>query len=97
MQGNTNKHIDISRKTTDSYRIEKSYPTLMGSIQNQFIPKLFADGNLESGLINRFLFTSKLTSNNILSITKIAVATLKRYSASFLKLLNYRIDIETAS
>jgi hypothetical protein len=30
LQGNTNKHIDISRKTTDSYRIEKSYPTLMG-------------------------------------------------------------------
>jgi hypothetical protein len=49
--GNTNKHIDISRKTTDSYRIEKSYPTLMGSIQTQFIPKLFADGNLESGLM----------------------------------------------
>jgi hypothetical protein len=46
LQGNTNKHIDISRKTTDSYRIEKSYPTLMGSIQTQFIPKLFADGNL---------------------------------------------------
>lgn len=97
LQGNTNKHIDISRKTTDSYRIEKSYPTLMGSIQNQFIPKLFADGNLESGLIDRFLFTSKLTSNNILSITKIADATLKRYSDSLLKLLNYRIDIETAS
>jgi hypothetical protein len=97
LQGNTNKHIDISRKTTDSYRIEKSYPTLMGSIQNQFIPKLFADGNLESGLIDRFLFTSKLTSNNILSITKIADATLKRYSESLLKLLNYRIDIETAS
>jgi hypothetical protein len=29
----------------------------MGSIQTQFIPKLFADGNLESGLIDRFLFT----------------------------------------
>lgn len=97
LQGNTNKHIDISRKTTDSYRIEKSYPTLMGSIQNQFIPKLFADGNLESGLIDRFLFASKLTSNNILSSTKIADATLKRYSESLLKLLNYRIDIETAS
>jgi hypothetical protein len=36
LQGNTNKHIDISRKTTDSYRIEKSYPTLMGSIQGHF-------------------------------------------------------------
>jgi hypothetical protein len=37
LQGNTNKHIDISRKTTDSYRIEKSYPTLMGP----FKPSLF--------------------------------------------------------
>jgi hypothetical protein len=97
LQGNTNKHIDISRKTTDSYRIEKSYPTLMGSIQTQFIPKLFADGNLESGLIDRFLFTSKLTSNDTLSTIKIADATLGRYSSSLLKLLNYRLDIETTS
>jgi hypothetical protein len=97
LQGNTNKHIDISRKTTDSYRIEKSYPTLMGSIQTQFIPKLFADGNLESGLIDRFLFTSKLTSNDTLSTIKIADATLERYSSSLLKLLNYRLDIETTS
>jgi hypothetical protein len=97
LQGNTNKHIDISRKTTDSYRIEKSYPTLMGSIQTQFIPKLFADGNLESGLIDRFLFASKLTSNETLSAFKIADATLERYSSSLLKLLNYRLDIETTS
>jgi hypothetical protein len=97
LQGNTNKHIDISRKTTDSYRIKKSYPTLMGSIQTQFIPKLFADGNLESGLIDRFLFASKLTSNETLSAFKIADATLERYSSSLLKLLNYRLDIETTS
>jgi hypothetical protein len=97
LQGNTNKHIDISRKTTDSYRIEKSYPTLMGSIQNQFIPKLFADGNLESGLIDRIQFTTKLTSNNILSNTKIADVTLDRYSESLLKLLKYRTDIETTT
>jgi hypothetical protein len=96
LQGNTNKHIDISRKTTDSYRIEKSYPTLLGSIQNQFIPTLFADGNLESGLIDRFLFTTKLTYNNTLSLHKVADVTLGRYSESLLKLLNYRIDIETA-
>jgi hypothetical protein len=67
----------------------------MGSIQTQFIPKLFADGNLESGLIDRFLFTSKLTSNDTLSTIKIA-ATLG-YSSSLLKLLNYRLDIETTS
>ena len=70
LQGNTNKHIDISRKTTESFRIEKSYPTLLGSIQSQFVPKLFADGNLESGLIDRILFTNKLTMNNQLSINE---------------------------
>lgn len=94
LQGNTNKHIDVSRKTTDSYRIEKSYPTLMGSIQNQFIPKLFADGNLESGLIDRFLFTNKLTNNNTLSRQKISEITISNYEVSLLNLLKYRNDIE---
>lgn len=94
LQGNTNKHIDVSRKTTDSYRIEKSYPTLMGSIQNQFIPKLFADGNLESGLIDRFLFTNKLTNNNTLSKQNISETTISNYTKSLLNLLKYRIDIE---
>lgn len=97
LQGNTNKHIDISRKTVDSFRIEKSYPTLMGSIQSQFIPKLFADGNLESGLIDRIFFTTKLTNNNNLSIHKISDAALENYSDSLLKLLSYRNDIETSS
>jgi hypothetical protein len=46
-------------------------------------------------LIDRFLFTSKLTSNDTLSTIKIADATLERYSSS-LKLLN-RLDIETTS
>lgn len=97
LQGNTNKHIDISRKTTISYRIELSYPTLMGSIQNQFIPKLFADGNLESGLIDRLLFTTKLTSNDKLSPDKIAKATMDRYSFSLLNVLSYRNEIEDNS
>jgi hypothetical protein len=52
-------------------------PTQPYEVQTQFIPKLFADGNLESGLIDRFLFTSKLTSNDKLSTIKIADATLE--------------------
>ena len=94
LQGNTNKHIDISRKTTESFRIEKSYPTLLGSIQNQFIPKLFADGNLESGLIDRILFTTKLTMNNQLSINDISNEVSENYSKSLINLLNYRTEIE---
>ncbi|MEC4048681.1 DUF3987 domain-containing protein [Flavobacterium sp. SUN046] len=94
LQGNTNKHIDISRKTTESFRIEKSYPTLLGSIQNQFVPKLFADGNLESGLIDRILFTNKLTMNNQLSINDISTEVTENYSKSLINLLNYRTEIE---
>lgn len=94
LQGNTNKHIDISRKTTESFRIEKSYPTLLGSIQNQFVPKLFADGNLESGLIDRILFTNKLTMNTQLSIKDISNEVYENYSSSLLNLLHYRTEIE---
>jgi hypothetical protein len=94
LQGNTNKHIDISRKTTESFRIEKSYPTLLGSIQSQFVPKLFADGNLESGLIDRILFTNKLTMNNQLSINNISNEVAENYSKSLINLLNYRTEIE---
>lgn len=94
LQGNTNKHIDISRKTTESFRIEKSYPTLLGSIQSQFVPKLFADGNLESGLIDRILFTNKLTMNNQLSINDISNEVAENYSKSLINLLNYRTEIE---
>ncbi|NHM02531.1 DUF3987 domain-containing protein [Flavobacterium difficile] len=94
LQGNTNKYIDISRKTTESFRIEKSYPTLLGSIQNQFVPKLFADGNLESGLIDRILFTNKLTMNNQLSIDDISIVVSENYSKSLINLLNYRTEIE---
>jgi hypothetical protein len=94
LQGNTNKYIDISRKTTESFRIEKSYPTLLGSIQNQFVPKLFADGNLESGLIDRILFTNKLTMNNQLSIDDISSVVSENYSKSLINLLNYRTEIE---
>ena len=94
LQGNTNKHIDISRKTTESFRIEKSYPTLLGSIQSQFVPKLFADGNLESGLIDRILFTNKLTMNNQLSINDISIEVSENYSKSLINLLSYRTEIE---
>ncbi|GAA4762891.1 hypothetical protein GCM10023230_10370 [Flavobacterium hankyongi] len=94
LQGNTNKHIDISRKTTESFRIEKSYPTLLGSIQHQFVPKLFADGNLESGLIDRILFTNKLTVNHQLSRNDISTEVYENYSKSLLNLLYYRTEIE---
>lgn len=94
LQGYTNQHIDISRKTTDSYRMELSYPTLLGSIQTQLVPKLFANGNLESGLIDRILFTSRLTTNNKLSKSAIPEVILIDYKNSLKNLLHYRKFIE---
>lgn len=94
LQGNTNKHVDVSRRTTDSYRIEKSYPTLLGSIQYQFIPKMFANGNLESGLIDRLLFTYKLTSNKKISKEIFPSSIVENYSVLLTNLFSYRRSIE---
>lgn len=93
LQGNTNKHIDIARKTTDSFRINKSYPTMIGTLQNEFVPKLFADGNLESGLIDRLLFTTKLTSNTKLSKFSISKDALANYAKSLMNLNKSSISI----
>lgn len=96
LQGYTNQHIDISRKTTDSYRISDSYPTLLGGIQTQFISNMFANGNLESGFIDRVLFTTPLTHNNKLSKTVLSDEIINNYNISIENLLNYRRSIEEA-
>lgn len=94
LQGNTNQHIDIGRKTTESYRLKKSCPSLLGSLQTQFINKLFADGNLESGFIDRILYTTKLTNNNKLSRNKVSNEVLINYNKALNNLLKYRRAIE---
>lgn len=92
LQGNTNKHIDISRKTMESFRLDKSYPVLLGSIQTEFLPKIFGGGNLESGLVDRILFTDKLTHNIILSGKSIDRVVLKTYKDNLLRVLDHRKD-----
>ena len=94
LQGNTNKFVDIVRKTTESFRLSKSYPVLIGSIQQEFIPKIFAGGNLESGLTDRLLFTPKLTHNSKLSRFPIGQDCLKRYSDNLLRMMEYRKSVE---
>ncbi|WP_028871413.1 DUF3987 domain-containing protein [Psychroserpens burtonensis] len=94
LQGFTNSEIDIRRKTTDSFRLKKSYPTLLGSIQHQFIPKLFANGNLESGFIDRILFVVNLTKNNKITKKVFPKSTTENYSALLKNLLDYRSSIE---
>lgn len=94
LSGFNNKFIDISRRSTDNFRMEKTYPTLLGSIQNEFVSRLFGNGNLESGLIDRILFVPKLTSNSKLSKSKIDQNTINSYNKLVNNLLEYRFDIE---
>ncbi|MDO7173454.1 DUF3987 domain-containing protein [Mariniflexile sp. AS56] len=94
LQGYTNQHIDISRKTTDSYRINTSCPSLLGSIQHQFIPKMLANGNLESGLIDRWLFANKLTGNTEFSKEIMPSSMAANYNYLLLNLYKYRKSVE---
>jgi len=95
LEGYTNGHVDISRKTTKSFRIKETYPTLLGGLQHQFVPKLFANGNLESGFIDRQIFTPKLTANNKLSRGHTPFNTIDNYNASILNILAYKRQSES--
>tara|TARA_R110002072_G_scaffold37715_18_gene109964 strand:- start:5038 stop:6342 length:1305 start_codon:yes stop_codon:yes gene_type:complete len=94
LQGYTNCYVDVGRKTTQSFRIKETYPTLLGGIQNEFITKLFANGNLESGFVDRQLFTPKLTENNKLIRGKISENVLKDYSNAVANILEYKKQSE---
>lgn len=94
LQGNTNKHVDILRKTTESFRLTKSYPTLLGSIQEQFIPKIFSGGNEESGLTDRLCYSLKLTHNSTLSKHRIRLDCLRTYSDNLLRIMEHRLTVE---
>lgn len=96
LEGYTNGHVDISRKTTESFRIKETYPTLLGSFQYQFVPKLFANGNLKSGFIDRLLFTAKLTKNNILSRGQVPINIYKRSILNIIAYKKQREDIIVA-
>lgn len=94
IEGYNNSTIDILRQTTRSFRINESYPTLLGSIQEQFLPTLFGSGNLESGFIDRILFTTKLTENNILSKESIPFSVIADYENLLTNVYNSRKSIE---
>jgi len=94
LEGYTNGHIDIARKTTDSFRIEETYPTLMGGLQNEFVPFLFSKGNLESGFIDRLFFTTKITANVKLVRGEINPKILTNYSDLLKNILSYKRQSE---
>ena len=90
LEGFTNGTVIISRKTTDSYRINKACPLLIGSIQNQLVYKIFEKGKLESGFVDRLLFTVKLEGNDIVNRENISSDVLHGYSNLIKKVLNLR-------
>ncbi|GAA4289526.1 DUF3987 domain-containing protein [Aestuariibaculum suncheonense] len=94
LEGYTNGCLDVSRKTTQSFRIKSTYVTLIGGLQYQFLPKLFANGNLESGFIDRQFFTPKITHNNTLVVEGIANSSLVSYGASIKNILAYKRQSE---
>lgn len=94
LEGYTNGYVDISRKTTESFRINKTYPTFLGGLQHQFVPKLFANGNLESGFVDRLLFTPKLTRNSKLSRGETSFQIIEDYNISISNILSYKRQSE---
>ncbi|MFD0976812.1 DUF3987 domain-containing protein [Salinimicrobium gaetbulicola] len=94
LQGNTNKHVDIIRKTTNSFRLPKACPILLGSIQEEFIPQIFSGGNEISGFTDRLQYTPKLTHNSTLSRRGISTDCLRNYSDNLLRLMEHRNTVE---
>jgi len=95
LEGFTNSIIDIARVTSKSFRIEKGCPSLVGSIQTQLIHKVFENNNLESGFVDRLLFSVKLKGNNTVSKNKITNETKMSYSELLIRALEYRKIDET--
>tara|TARA_R110001592_G_scaffold352878_1_gene651173 strand:+ start:2858 stop:4171 length:1314 start_codon:yes stop_codon:yes gene_type:complete len=94
LEGYNNDVIDIGRVTSKSFRILESYPTLIGGIQTQFLNKVFANGNLESGFIDRILFVLPSSKNTVLSRGRIASDTILNYNNSIENILSYKNQSE---
>ena len=62
LDGFTNEYDDNVLKTSESHRLDKTFPMIIGSIQNQLVSKVFSKYNLDSGFIDRLQFTTQLES-----------------------------------
>ena len=96
LEGFTNNVIDISRKTTESFRIESGYVTMIGGIQNQFISDLHNDSLVASGFIDRLLFTTQITRNTTISSKTMSMNSIENYSRAVTNLLDYKLQSEQA-
>jgi len=90
----TNNVIDVSRKTSDSFRIEKGYLTFIGGIQNQFLKDLFSDSLVASGFVDRLLFTTCITSNHKISFGNVSTEVLEEFNLAITRLLEYKQQSE---
>lgn len=94
LESYTNGHIDVARKTTESFRLKETYATLLGGLQHEFLPLLFSKGNLESGFVDRLFFTSRITTNRKLIRGEIDPKTLADYSKGLENILSYKRQSE---
>jgi hypothetical protein len=92
LQGNTNKHADITRRTSESFRTNKTCPTLLVSVQTEFMKNILSGGILESGMVDRFLFCANFTRNNKLSSDVICDNLISNYNNSLNRILDLRRD-----
>jgi hypothetical protein len=90
LQGNTNKHADITRATTESFRTNITCPTLLVSIQDHFMKNIMSGGILESGMVDRLLFCSNFTTNSELSGKPIDEKILEKYDNILNRILELR-------
>jgi|GEM_PF-2148890 len=94
LEGYNNHVIDVARVTSNSFRIPQSYPTFIGGIQTEFVSKIFANGNLESGFVDRILFVLPTSKNTILSRNKISESTVLKYNNCIDNILSYKNQSE---
>jgi hypothetical protein len=90
LQGNTNKHADITRATTESFRTNKTCPTFLASIQDEFMKHIMSGGILESGMVDSLLYCSNFTTNSELSGESIDEDIQEQYNNSLKRILALR-------
>lgn len=89
ISGWNNNVIDVSRVTSDSYRINEPFISVIGGLQVELLSKLFKGGLLESGLIDRFLPVNLLEPNYKLSDKQLNHEIDKNYLNQINKIIDF--------
>ena len=89
ISGWNNNVIDVSRVTSDNYRINEPFISVIGGLQVELLSKLFKGGLLESGLIDRFLPVNLLEPNYKLSDKQLNHQIDKNYLNQINKIIDF--------